>query len=125
MRFLMAVLPEDLHPDPKSEFKDIRTREDFIQNVLEGIGLAPMAIRLTPHTLSVINWANPFNDPMRRQFLPMKASVVNDHPMLELDSLHEEDDSKVKGLVHRYPDKALFLGKFEIPAFQPVMVGFC
>lgn len=70
-----------------------------------------MAIRLTPHTLSVIDWHNAFEDPVRRQFLPMKSSTMVDHPMLELDSLHEEGDSKVKGLVHRYPDKALFLGK--------------
>lgn len=31
--------------------------------------------------------------------------------MCEYDSLHEKSDSKVKGLVHRYPDKALFLGR--------------
>lgn len=34
-----------------------------------------------------------------------------DHPKLTLDSLHEIEDSPVKGLVHRYPDKALFLRK--------------
>lgn len=32
-----------------------------------------------------------------------------DHPKLTLDSLEEEADSPVNGLVHRYPDKALFL----------------
>lgn len=37
--------------------------------------------------------------------------MVPDHPKLSLDSLHEEADSPVKGLVHRYPDKALFLRK--------------
>jgi lysine 2,3-aminomutase len=35
--------------------------------------------------------------------------MIPDHPKLTLDSLHEEADSPVKGLVHRYPDKALFL----------------
>ncbi|KAG6362097.1 hypothetical protein INS49_010326 [Diaporthe citri] len=35
--------------------------------------------------------------------------MVPDHPKLSLDSLHEDADSVVKGLVHRYPDKALFL----------------
>jgi Lysine 2,3-aminomutase len=37
--------------------------------------------------------------------------MLPDHPKLALDSLHEEADSPVKGLVHRYPDKALFLRK--------------
>lgn len=37
-----------------------------------------------------------------------------DHPKLTLDSLEETADSPVKGLVHRYPDKALFLRKFSI-----------
>lgn len=70
-----------------------------------------MAIRITPHTLSVADWSNPFEDPIRRQFVPLRASLLPDHPKLTLDSLGEEHDSPVKGLVHRYPDKALFLGK--------------
>lgn len=37
--------------------------------------------------------------------------MLPDHPSLTLDSLHEAADSPVKGLVHRYPDKALFLGR--------------
>lgn len=70
-----------------------------------------MSIRLTPHTLSVINWSNPIEDPIRRQFIPLKSTSLPDHPRLTLDSLGEQHDSKVPGLVHRYPDKALFLGK--------------
>lgn len=38
--------------------------------------------------------------------------MLPDHPKLTLDSLHETADSPVKGLVHRYPDKALFLRKY-------------
>jgi lysine 2,3-aminomutase len=38
-----------------------------------------------------------------------------------LDSLHEEADSPVKGLVHRYPDKALFLAT----SICPVYCRFC
>jgi lysine 2,3-aminomutase len=45
------------------------------------------------------------------KFIHMKSVMLSDHPKLVLDSLHEEDDSPVNGLVHRYPDKALFLGK--------------
>ena len=32
-----------------------------------------------------------------------------DHPELALDSLHEQVDSPVPGLTHRYADRALFL----------------
>lgn len=61
--------------------------------------------------LSRVNWEDPRNDPIFRQFLPMKSVMKPDHPELTLDSLHEEADSPVKGLVHRYTDKALFLRK--------------
>lgn len=40
--------------------------------------------------------------------------MIPDHPKLTLDSLHETADSPVPGLVHRYPDKALFLGKYDL-----------
>jgi lysine 2,3-aminomutase len=63
--------------------------------------VAPMAVRLTRHILSVADWSNPLQDPIRRQ----------DHPALTLDSLHETQNSAMEGLVHRYPDKVLFLGR--------------
>lgn len=69
-----------------------------------------MSVRLTPHILSVIDWTNPMEDPVRRQFIPLGSTVQADHPKLRLDSLSEANDSPVRGLVHRYPDKALFLG---------------
>jgi lysine 2,3-aminomutase len=70
-----------------------------------------MSIRLTPYILSLMDWSSPLEDPLRRQFLPMKSEIVPDHPKLSLDSLGEIGDSPVEGLVHRYPDRALFLGK--------------
>jgi len=83
--------------------------------------LAPMAVRLTPHMLSVADWSNPLEDPIRRQFIPLKANTLPDHPALSLDSLHEEEDSPVPGLVHRYPDKVLFLAV----SVCPVYCRFC
>lgn len=115
MRFLTSALPEIIDPKPDGPFKHIQTREDYIKDVSEGIDMAPMAIRLTPHILSVIDWGNALEDPIRRQFIPMKSSALPDHRMLTLDSLNEEGDSPVKGLVHRYADKALFLGNPYIP----------
>lgn len=71
-----------------------------------------MSIRLTPYILSIINWQDPLNDPISRQFIPVKSTMVDDRNLARLDSLHEEEDSPVPGLVHRYPDKVLFLGEF-------------
>jgi hypothetical protein len=115
-QFLNEVLPDDIPLTEGSE--NIRTKEDFIKDVVLGIKTAPMSIRLTPHILSVIDWKNPIDDPLRRQFIPMKSMQLADHPKLTLDSLHEADDSPVQGLVHRYVDKVLLLGS-EFPSQFP------
>lgn len=70
-----------------------------------------LTCRSRPYILSRINWKDPRNDPIFRQFLPLESLMIPDHPKLTLDSLGETADSPVPGLVHRYPDKALFLGK--------------
>lgn len=57
--------------------------------------LAPMAIRITPHVLSRIDWNNPLDDPIRKQFIPLASSIIPDHKHLKLDSLEEEKDSRM------------------------------
>lgn len=44
--------------------------------------------------LSVINWHNALDDPIRLQFMPLKSGFIKDHPELTLDSLHEKEDSR-------------------------------
>lgn len=83
--------------------------DEFLEDVERGMVLAPMALRLSPYMLSLIDWDDPYNDPLRTQFIPVASTREKDHPMLRLDSLCEEGDSPVNGLVHRYPDKVLFL----------------
>ncbi len=68
-----------------------------------------MAVRVSPYAIALIDWNDPVNDPIRRQFIPLASTLLPDHPRLTLDSLHEQEDSPVPGLVHRYVDKALFL----------------
>ncbi|PQE12810.1 L-lysine 23-aminomutase protein [Rutstroemia sp. NJR-2017a BBW] len=114
-QFLDEVLPPVIPEYPG--FEGVGTREAFIKDVRQGIEEAPMMIRLTPHVLSIIDWNDPIADPIRRQFIPMKSSMLPDHPKLELDSLHEHDDSPVDGLVHRYPTKALFLATTVCPLY--------
>ncbi len=95
--------------------------KDFLDDVRKGMQLAPMNLRLSPYILSLINWDNPYTDPLRIQFIPVGKTKLPDHPKLTLDSLSEQQDSPVEGLVHRYYDKALFL-PLDV---CPVYCAFC
>lgn len=123
--FLSSVLPASIPPQRDMESRlritDIATREDFIGRVVEGIKKAPMSIRLSPHILSVVDWSDPLNDPIRRQFIPVSSPLNVDHPMAVLDPMHEDKYSPVDGLIHRYPDRALFLAT----SICPVYCRFC
>ena len=76
-----------------------------------------MSIRVSPYLLSLIDWSDAYNDPLRRQFVPVASRLFPDHPKLTLDSLHEQADAPVPGLTHRYPDKALFLALDTCPVY--------
>ena len=93
----------------------------FINDAKAGFEAAPMAVRISPYLLALMDWDNPIEDPLRRQFLPLSSQLEPDHPMLTLDSLHEQEDAPVAGLTHRYPDKALFL----VLDTCPVYCRFC
>jgi lysine 2,3-aminomutase len=94
---------------------------EFRADVEAGFKRAPMAVRISPYLLSLIDWQNPYQDPIRRQFLPVESALEPDHPMLTLDSLHEQEDAPTPGLTHRYPDKVLFL----VLDTCPVYCRFC
>ncbi len=90
---------------------------DFLADAEEGFRKAPMAVRVSPYMLSLIDWADPYADPIRRQFIPVASTRLPDHPKLTLDSLGEQADAPVPGLTHRYPDKALFLALDTCPVY--------
>jgi len=89
----------------------------FFDDTREGFRRAPMAVRVSPYMIASIDWNDPYNDPIRRQFIPVASTLLPDHPRLTLDSLHEQDDSPVPGLIHRYVDKALFLPLNTCPVY--------
>jgi lysine 2,3-aminomutase len=91
--------------------------DDFIKDAEAGFHKAPMSVRVSPYLLSLIDWSAPYEDPIRRQFIPLGSRLLPDHPKLDLDSLHEQADSPVPGLTHRYPDKALFLPLNTCPVY--------
>src|SRR5690348_5039564 len=67
----------------------------FIEDAEQGFHRAPMSIRVSPYLLSLIDWANPYEDPLRIQFIPLGSRLWPDHPKLDLDSLHEQADAPV------------------------------
>lgn len=101
---LMAVLGDRVQPG-------------FFQELTEGLSHAPMSVRLSPFIVSLIDWDNPTDDPIRKQFLPLGPSILPDHPELHFDSLHEQAYAAVPGLTHRYHDRALFLTLDTCPVY--------
>ncbi len=91
--------------------------EAFYRDVEQGLLRSPMSLRISPYILSLIDWSEPAEDPLRIQFLPMESRMRPDHPELALDSLHEQVDSPVPGLTHRYADRALFLTLDTCPVY--------
>jgi lysine 2,3-aminomutase len=89
----------------------------FIADAERGFERAPMSVRVSPYLLSLIDWENPHEDPLRLQFIPLGSRLLPDHPKLDLDSLHERADMPVPGLTHRYVDKALFLALDTCPVY--------
>lgn len=91
--------------------------DSFFEDLAMGLQRAPMALRISPYLLSLIDWRNPYADPIRTQFLPLGSQQSPNHPMLRLDSLNERKDSPVSGLTHRYRDKALFVAIDSCPVY--------
>ncbi len=91
--------------------------EGFIEDAAAGFKRAPMSVRVSPYLLSLIDWDDPYTDPLRTQFVPVASRLLPDHPKLNLDSLHEQEDAPVPGLTHRYVDKALFLPLDTCPVY--------
>jgi lysine 2,3-aminomutase len=83
--------------------------EAFFEDVEKGFQRAPMSMRISPYVIALIDWNDPYNCPLRAQFVPVEKKLLEDHPKLHLDTLHEQADSPTPGLTHRYSDKALFL----------------
>ena len=69
--------------------------------------LGTLRMAITPYYLSLIDLNNP-NCPVRKQAVPTAAELHQAEADL-LDPLHEDTDSPVPGLTHRYPDRVLLL----------------
>ena len=113
---LFLDVPEDLWNDWKWQIKHrIETLEDLKKYIRltdveeEGVRrcLDSFRMAITPYYLSLIDLEDP-QDPVRKQAIP-QASELYIAPEENPDPLHEDEYSPVKGLIHRYPDRALIL----------------
>jgi lysine 2,3-aminomutase len=66
-----------------------------------------LALAITPYFFNLIDRDDP-NCPVRRQVIP-RAGEMTVTPEEMLDPVGEDSHSPVPGLVHRYPDRVLFL----------------
>lgn len=113
---LFLDVPDEQWNDWKWQVKNrVETVEDLKKYMTltpeeeEGIEACLKTLRMavTPYYLSLIDLNDP-NDPVRKQAIPTAAELHQADADL-LDPLHEDTDSPVKGLTHRYPDRVLFL----------------
>ena len=74
---------------------------------------------ITPYYLCLIDFDDP-NDPLRVQSVPSVEELLNPGE-LTWDPLNEEGDSPVTGIVHRYPDRCLFL----VTSYCPLYCRYC
>jgi lysine 2,3-aminomutase len=77
--------------------------EDGVRRCLEVFRMA-----VTPYYASLIDPDNPWCA-IRRQAVPTGDELIRDPGDVGWDPLHEDVDSPVPGLTHRYPDRVLFL----------------
>ena len=113
---LFADVPEEQWNDWKWQ---LRNRVETVEELKKIIDITPeeeegirqclqsLRMAITPYYLSLIDLNDP-DDPIRKQAVPT-ASELYQSPADLLDPLHEDTDSPVKGLTHRYPDRVLLL----------------
>jgi lysine 2,3-aminomutase len=82
---------------------------DITDDEREGCNFAnnKLALAITPYFFNLIDRNNP-NCPIRKQLIP-RSGETHISPDEMLDPVGEDSASPVKGIVHRYPDRVLFL----------------
>jgi lysine 2,3-aminomutase len=100
------------HWQLKHRIRDMETLSKFLLlSEDERLALSrethPLPVAITPYYASLIDRENS-SQPIRRTVVPVTGEYFT-APGESEDPLSEEHDSPVPGLVHRYPDRVLFL----------------
>ena len=95
----------------------MRLSDDERASVLRLGGRLPVGI--TPYYAALLD-SDDASQGLRRTMVPVGDEFI-DHPGEEADPLHEDADMPVPGLVHRYPDRVLFL----VTSFCAVYCRYC
>jgi len=109
-------IPESDWGDWRWQMKNRLTKREHIEKFLslsedEGKGFeiaaGKLLVSVTPHFFNLINTVDP-NCPIRKQVIPSFLESVTS-PLESSDPVGEEGSMPVPGIVHRYPDRILFL----------------
>ena len=98
----------DWHWQVKNRIETVDELKKYIKLTAEeeeGIreSLKTLRMAITPYYLTLIDPENP-HCPIRKQAIPTVEELKRSPADLE-DPLHEDSDSPVPGLTHRYPDR--------------------
>lgn len=113
---LWEHIPEDTWNDWGWQLKNRITRVEQLEAVMtltpeekEGCLFAnsKLALAVTPYFFNLIDREDP-DCPVRRQVIP-RVNEMTIAPEEMLDPVGEDEHSPVPGIVHRYPDRVLFL----------------
>ena len=113
-----GAVPEADWNDWRWQLKNRVTRLEQLERLLPGMsreeragvllaGESKLALAITPHFFNLIDGADE-TCPIRRQVIP-RLEETETAPWETLDPVGEDAHSPVPGLVHRYPDRVLFL----------------
>jgi lysine 2,3-aminomutase len=103
--------------------KDIRDSIDDVETLEKVLGVPAeevrdivkeYPIRITPHVLKTIKEKG---DAIWKQVVPSVSEGDADYSCASGDPLHEEEDSPVPNLVHRYPDRVLLFVTNQCPIY--------
>lgn len=95
--------------DLKKHLGTKKVDNEIKNEIINGININSMAFKISKYLFDLIDWKHPAHDPIRKQFLPFKKEYIQDHDKSCYDSLSETENKKNYRIIHRYPNKVLFL----------------